>query len=166
MMVKSVLAAGGANAAERISTGNMAYWLALSRFRQRRESAGRGLERECDTELQRVSSSLAAACAREVELVSSSCQAEVERVKQALREACAAEVASVREACNVGHEAGTRRTDSAHRVGGPAARLGAREGPRLGTKEPDSGHAREPESDRVGTVGSQLGRNSYLVQRG
>ena len=56
----------------------------------------------------------------------------------------------------LGIRVGTRRSDSAVRVGGPAARLGAREGPRVGAKESDSGPARGPESDRVCTVRSQV----------
>ena len=56
------------------------------------------------------------------------------RARDSGRWMCPTRTNSAPESCNLGHESGTRRTDSAPRVGGPAARLGAREGPRLGTK--------------------------------
>ena len=95
-----------------------------------------------------------------------SCPTRIPRVRLGRRvghDACTTRIPRIRLGRRVAHRVvqlgirvGTRRSDSAVRVGGPAARLGAREGPRVGTKESDSGPARGPESDRVCTVRSQV----------
>ena len=95
-----------------------------------------------------------------------SCPTRIPRVRLGGRvghDACTTRIPRIRLGRRVAHRVvqlgirvGTRRSDSAVRVGGPAARLGAREGPRVGAKESDSGPARGPESDRVCTVGSQV----------
>ena len=95
-----------------------------------------------------------------------SCTTRIPRVRlgcRVMHYSCTTRIPRIRLGRRVAHRVvqlgirvGTRRSDSAVRVGGPAARLGAREGPRVGAKESDSGPARGHESDRVCTVGSQV----------